>query len=101
MRLYRALLHVLPRSFQAEYGAEMMKDFARLWQQAATPSARAQLACTAAADVAVTGIRMHVDVLAQDLRYSIRSLRRTPAFTLTAILVCAIGIGAKIGRAHV
>ena len=43
MRLYRALLHVLPRSFQAEYGAEMMKDFARLWQQAATPSARAQL----------------------------------------------------------
>ena len=32
MRFYRALLHFFPRSFRAEYGAEMEKDFAREWQ---------------------------------------------------------------------
>jgi predicted permease len=32
--------------------------------------------------------------LTRDLRYTIRTLARTPAFTLTAILVMALGIGA-------
>src|ERR1700760_1333511 len=32
--------------------------------------------------------------LARDLRYTIRTLARTPGFTLTAILVMALGIGA-------
>ena len=32
MRFYRALLHLFPRSFRAEYGGEMNKDFAREWQ---------------------------------------------------------------------
>ncbi len=34
MRFYRALLHLFPRSFRAEYGAEMEKDFARDWAEA-------------------------------------------------------------------
>ena len=32
--------------------------------------------------------------LARDLRYTIRTLARTPGFTLTAVLVMALGIGA-------
>jgi predicted permease len=39
-------------------------------------------------------LRRHLDILRQDLRYTIRTLRRAPAFTLTAIAVTALGVGA-------
>ena len=37
---------------------------------------------------------MHGDITKQDLKYALRSLGRTPGFTVTAILVAALGIGA-------
>jgi predicted permease len=39
-------------------------------------------------------MKEHFDILRQDLRHAIRTLRRTPGFTLTAIVVTALGVGA-------
>lgn len=38
--------------------------------------------------------RVGLDILRHDLRYALRALRRTPGFTLTAIAVIALGVGA-------
>src|SRR5580692_13198222 len=37
-----------------------------------------------------------LESLARDLRFSLRALRRTPGFTVIAILVMALGIGANV-----
>ena len=96
-RLYRLLLRCYPGEFRDDYEREMMLAFRerlshdrgvglgavlRLWMQLL-------------ADSVVRAPREHLDILRHDVRYTLRSLRRAPAFALTAVATLALGVGAN------
>jgi predicted permease len=83
MRFYRALLHLYPASFRAEYGEQMCAIFAE----------RKTSWLAAGWEVLRNAPAVHWDILRQDLRYTGRTLLRARGFSTVAVLVLALGIG--------
>ena len=94
MRAYHALLYLCPAAFRNEYGPEMTAVFSRRRREAGNLLAWLWLWLETICDVVLTAAQAHLDILRQDLRDTLRSLRRAPGFTTTVIAVTALGIAA-------
>ncbi|HEX2444674.1 MAG TPA: ABC transporter permease [Vicinamibacterales bacterium] len=95
MNFYRALLHLYPASFRGEYRDELCRLFAERRQRTSGFVAVAALCLETIIDTLVSAARVHLDILRQDLRYTVRSLAHARGFAVTAVLVTALGIGAN------
>ena len=94
-RFYRALLRLYPTSFRASYGEEMLATFEDHLERAGPGPRRWWFGLSSTGDVVANAAAAHAELLAQDLRYTARTLARAPGFALTTILVVAIGVGAN------
>lgn len=91
---YQLLLHLLPSSFRSEYGSQMRVVYKTHRRDVTGVFGLIALWLETVADLMVTSIQAHADLLRQDIRHTLRTLRRSPGFTVTAIAVTTLGVGA-------
>src|SRR5580704_6701969 len=91
--MYRALLHLYPKSFRGEYESEMCAVFSQRLRDASGFELLA-LWIETFFDVLFNAFRVHLDILAQDLRYFGRTLRQSPGYAMTVVAIAGLGIGA-------
>ncbi|MEP6763962.1 MAG: ABC transporter permease [Gemmatimonadaceae bacterium] len=95
MRFHSLLLRLYPKSFQNEYGHEMRSVFKAGRREVSGVLPVLLFYLESIAELVQSAASAHRDILQQDLRSSFRLFYRSPAFTITAIVVTALGIGAN------
>jgi predicted permease len=96
MSFYRWLLHLYPASFRAQYGEEMRAIFDLELERRNGIASKCRFWISSFAEVLWNATLVHGEIAQRDLVYCTQSLLRSPGFSLTAILMITIGIGANL-----
>ena len=86
MPFYRLLLHLYPSSYRAEYGDEMSAIFAQERRRTSGLAGTCGLWLATFVEVFSNAAAVHWEIMRRDMRYSVRSLLRSPGFAITAFL---------------
>jgi putative ABC transport system permease protein len=97
-RLYRVLLRLLPFDFRSDFGPEMEQVFAEQRAEAERGAGKVgvwRLWWETLKGIFTTAPREHLSMLRQDSTFALRMMRKNIGFTIAAIVVLGLGIGAN------
>lgn len=88
------LVRLLPLETREAHGSDMEQVLHdSLLETSPNRAARLRFWIAATVDILRVAPRQHAEALARDIRYAVRSFRRSPAFSTAAIVTMALGIG--------
>lgn len=94
-RFFRSMMKLYPREFRSDFGSEMEEVFQHQRDDAEGRNGLWRLWAQAIADVFRVAPREHYDMLRQDVRFALRTMRQHARFTILTIMVLALAIGAN------
>jgi putative ABC transport system permease protein len=95
---FRMLLRLLPAEFRGDFGPEMEQVFAEQRAEAARSGDKIsvlRLWWETAKGIFTTAPREHLSMLRQDSKFALRMMGKNIGFTVAAIIVLGLGIGAN------